>query len=1071
MIRCLHIRTIHIAAQQQFIQFKHPSLDHPIALNFSQNSAILASAGSGKTYTLTNRFIYLLHQFEQPERIIALTFTRTAAGEFFQKIVEKLCTAAEDKARAASLSRELSIDADCERYSYLLKLLLQNTHRLNLQTLDSFFFRVVSAFALELGLSGDLRLLDEANAARTRSETRNHIVYRPETLVHELNEFWHAFKQATYGRDARSVEKIISGYTDHLYELYLDTPDAGYWGQINTIWPNGCPWQTDRSPDWDQLAGALIAALPENLTKAQRNDFDTAAAHIRNYGKDENLNRLLSNALTKAPDIFKGQASITVRKEIQLSQPLCSALADCLKAIAWHHLHRALNNTRGVHRILQAYHEHYDRTIRRKGQLTFADLTHLLVPDSEGSPMGTVDAATRQLMDFRLDGHFDHWLFDEFQDTSRPQWQVVANLIDEVIQDTSGQRSFFYVGDTKQCLYLWRNSDDRLFHDIREHYNGGRETRILQQPLSISWRSAPPIIEAVNTVFGDPTAIAETVSADAAARWARSWQKHEASPATQTLSGFACWLEAQKDESPTRNELILQLLNDLNPIERGLNVGVLVRKNADANEIADYLREHCRLPVHNGSAVKPASDNAAGVALLALLQLAAHPGDTLARRYLQLIDHSTQGPALARSAVALRERLFSESCESALRWAAKQIAAHLPENDDWHHERLQQLVDLARAFDNEPVRNIDSLIQFLKASNAGDSKSENAVIIETIHKSKGLEYDIVLFVNEDKYSRSETDITALQDDQGNTRWLLQPIRKELMQADPILKQLLDQTTSQRDFGNLCALYVAMTRAKRGLYMISDLKGAHKTSMVHFLKQILGSESQAEFQISNLKSQINYPVIWSAGDPDWHTTFNPSAPEHTTILKPSKKSFPPAHPRLQLSRPSTTESEQISAARCFELEQAATHFGTLVHDAFEQIEWLTERPRHPDKTVEQTLQNCFAQPDIRALFTQPSGQATVWRERAFSHIEKDQFVNGVFDRVVIHRDKNDAIVRAEIIDFKTDRIHADRTLEQATEHHRPQLEAYRKALAKIVGIDETAIALKLLFTHVPQLVRL
>jgi ATP-dependent helicase/nuclease subunit A len=72
-------------------------------LNSLQNIAISASAGSGKTYTLTNRFIYLLHAFEQPERIIALTFTRTAAGEFFHKIIEKLCDAAEDPTKAASL--------------------------------------------------------------------------------------------------------------------------------------------------------------------------------------------------------------------------------------------------------------------------------------------------------------------------------------------------------------------------------------------------------------------------------------------------------------------------------------------------------------------------------------------------------------------------------------------------------------------------------------------------------------------------------------------------------------------------------------------------------------------------------------------------------------------------------------------------------------------------------------------------------------------------------------------------------------------------------------------------------
>lgn len=1035
-----------------------------------QHSAILASAGSGKTYALTNRFIYLLHQFEQPERIIALTFTRTAAGEFFRKIVEKLCHAAEDTTRAAMLSEELSIDADCDRYSYLLKLLVQNMHRLNLQTLDSFFFRIVSAFTLELGLSGELVLLDEISAARAHREARNHIVHRPGSTDQALNEFWHAFKQATYGSDTRSVEKVVSRYTDQLYEHYLNTPEAGYWGQMDTIWPNGCPWKTETATDWSQLADALIAALPESLTKAQKNDFHSAAEHIRNYGRAEKLNTLLGNALAVAPDLFAGRAVIKVRKELALSEPLCRALANCLQAVVWHHLRRALHNTQGVYRILRAYQKQYDRSIRSNSQLTFADLTHLLTPGSEGSPMGAIDPVTRQLMDFRLDGSFDHWLFDEFQDTSRPQWHVVANLIDEVVQDSSGQRSLFYVGDTKQCLYLWRNSDDRLFHDIQSQYNVDEVQRIVQQPLSTSWRSAQPIIDAVNTVFGDGNAIRETFSADAASRWARSWQTHEASPATQKLSGFACWLEAQKDESPTRNELILQLLNDLNPIERKMSVGILVRKNADANEIADYLRENSTFPVHNGSAIKPAVDNSAGTALLAMLQLAAHPGDTLARGHLQLIDLSTKGPSLAKSAPALRARLFSESHESAIRWAAEQIEAHLSEDDDWHRERLQQLVDQARVFDREPSRSIDDLIQFLRASATGSSKSENAVIVETIHKSKGLEYDTVLYINEDKYSRNETDITPLQDEQGQPRWLLQPIRKELMQADPALKQLLDQTTGQRDFGNLCTLYVAMTRAKRALYMISDLKGAHSTSTVHFLKQVLGSESQGAAKEFNVQGS-SFPVLWSTGDPDWHKAFEPPIAEPVATIAPETNAFPPTHPRLQLARPSTLKARQISAGKCFELEQKATHFGTLVHEAFEQIEWFTELPPNLEENVRQTLQSCFTQPDIRALFTQPATPATVWLERAFSYVHGDQFINGVFDRVVIHRDSNGKLLRAEIIDFKTDRIHSGNTLEQAIERHRPQLEAYRTALAKIVGMDEATIKMIVLFTDVPQLARL
>lgn len=1074
-------------------------------LNSLQNIAISASAGSGKTYALTNRFIYLLHAFEQPERIIALTFTRTAAGEFFHKIIEKLCDAAEDSNKAASLSEELAITADCARYHHLLQLLINSMHKLNLQTLDSFFFRVVSAFALELGLSGSLNLLDESSEPRMRNEVRDSIVHRPGELTTELNEFWHAFKQATYGQEARSIEKVVSDFIEQLYALYLDTPDADRWGQAGTIWPQGCPWKTSAAPDWDQLASNLLAALPEDFGKAQVKGFTAAANCIRNYGGDEKLNTLLNNALAVAPDVFAGSATFKVSKEISITGPLCDALADCLQAVVWHHLKRALENTQGVHRILQAYHENYDRIVRRPGRLAFADLTHLLSPDSEGSPMGEVDAMTRQLMDFRLDGQFDHWLFDEFQDTSRPQWEVVANLIDEIVQDSSGERSFFYVGDTKQCLYLWRNSDDRLFHDIQAHYNQGGANRIAQQPLSMSWRSAPAILDAVNETFSDNALIGETFSADAAARWARAWQTHEASPATEDLSGFSCWIEAKKSDSPTRNELILKLLQDLNPIERGMSVGVLVRKNDDANEVADYLRENCSLPIHTGSAIKPAVDNSAGAALLAFLSLAAHPGDGHARGYLTLIDVSTDGPALASSAEELRTRLLSDSHESAVRWATEQIIAHLPDGDTRHRERLNRLIDKARAFDSEERRDIDGLIHFLRKSSSGECHAGDAVIIETIHKSKGLEYDVVILVNEDKTSRSESRIGPLLDAQGKADWIMEPIKKDLMQADPTLNQLLEQSISQRGFGNLCTLYVAMTRAKRGLYMISDLKGAHTGTTVHFLKERLGSEAQA----TELFSESDYPVLWSTGDPNWHHSFEvPSKEGVNSECRVKSVSFEPAHPRLQLARPSSGKSRPLAAAKCFDLEEQASTFGTAGHDAFEQIEWLNEQITHnsPESNdnlildlfgedthqpmegnapslphtemtkdlppeVKDALNACFENSDIRALFTKPKTASVVWRERAFSYVEGDQFTNGIFDRVVIHSDESGAITRAEIIDFKTDRIHSGNTIEQATEHHRPQLETYRNALAKIVGIDVAAIELKLLFTDVPQLVQL
>ncbi|MEO6847435.1 MAG: UvrD-helicase domain-containing protein [Chthoniobacterales bacterium] len=85
--------------------------------------------------------------------------------------------------------------------------------------------------------------------------------------------------------------------------------------------------------------------------------------------------------------------------------------------------------------------QRYGRSVRGQGLLTFSDITSLLADQVDD----------------------DHWLLDEFQDTSRLQWKVIGTLVDEIIQDTDGDRSFFYLGDTKQAIYSWRGGDPALF--------------------------------------------------------------------------------------------------------------------------------------------------------------------------------------------------------------------------------------------------------------------------------------------------------------------------------------------------------------------------------------------------------------------------------------------------------------------------------------------------------------------------------------------------------------------------------------------------------------------------------
>ena len=130
---------------------------------------ILASAGSGKTYALTNRYVRLLAGGAEPERIVALTFTRKAAGEFFDEILKKIARAAGSDEAAKRLGDELGVAGlGAGDFRSMLRSMVDAMPRLSLGTLDGFFARVVRSFPLELGLSGEFAIMEEATARRER---------------------------------------------------------------------------------------------------------------------------------------------------------------------------------------------------------------------------------------------------------------------------------------------------------------------------------------------------------------------------------------------------------------------------------------------------------------------------------------------------------------------------------------------------------------------------------------------------------------------------------------------------------------------------------------------------------------------------------------------------------------------------------------------------------------------------------------------------------------------------------------------------------------------------------------
>ena len=272
--------------------------------------------------------------------------------------------------------------------------------------------------------------------------------------------------------------------------------------------------------------------------------------------------------------------------------------------------------------------------MRSHGRLTFTDIQYLLTAGNRASGGSVISrqpsAEARLYIDYRLDCKLDHWLLDEFQDTSDLQWEVLANLADEILQDSSGQRSFFYVGDTKQAIYGWRGGNPHLFRMLLDSYG----EVIGQRTLEASHRSCQAIVDTVNQVFGD---LGDTpLPPGAIALWQRFWQKHTCAPEVPA-GGCAALIETTRDgeeaplmEPEDRYEVVARLLLQVDPLARGLSTAILVRSNAQGRALVDYLRGRCAesIIIHEGRAA--IKDNPLVAVLLSLVAFAAHPGDMFA---------------------------------------------------------------------------------------------------------------------------------------------------------------------------------------------------------------------------------------------------------------------------------------------------------------------------------------------------------------------------------------------------------------------------------------------------------
>ncbi len=1004
-----------------------------------QHEMLIANAGSGKTFRLTVRTITLLALGVEPGKIAALTFTRKAAGEFLAAVFLRLARAASDPAALIALQLDTKIPtlshASC---SEMLEKLTTQMHRLCMGTIDSLFGRIARSFPLETGLSGDFSVLGDASRQSACRETLAAVFRAQGEDEERFATFLDLVRQQSRKESELGVFRTLLTSVQELHETFLATPEGVVWGDEKHIWPSGS--EILNAPSLPAAADALwqaIISTHPNLHADAALFFEATLSEVRHLQPGQPWSKGVVDLVEKkcSTDKSSNEEYFPVGRKagsrVYLNTTVCAAKLDLTRALYRVKLQELLRRSRALHSVLAAFESSYSQMVRSQGQLTFSDITSVLACQIHSETW-------RAEVGYRLDGQFDHWLLDEFQDTSRLQWKVLHGLVDDVIQDTDGTRSFFYVGDTKQAIYSWRGGDPRLFFEIAAGYNQREERIVRANPLDVSYRSDPEIIEVVNSVFGKLQFNANELGLPlkTVADWTQAWVSHEVAEPNQGNVGYVRWQPIEdgggdeNDGSPMDNA-IAKILLEVRPWERGWTCACLKRSNKSGENLGALLQS-LGIPVAVEGGANPCTDNPLCATLLAAFRFVATPSDALARVLLANAPFDLVGG----DEFAFREKTLALIAGEGFAATTQSWLNRMElDSEKFLASRAQEFLSAAAQFDATRTSSDDigSFIHHIENFQRQEPEGAGVVRIMTIHKAKGLTLDMTIVSGwNDPFCKDQTVGTlALEKNGLGDDWgLLMPSGK-IAKCDTVLEKTRQNLIAESAYGELCAAYVAMTRPKHGLYVLTKKLGEKSAS------KNLGKLLELSLGATN--------SIYEKGDRDWFRRKSLAESDATPM------EISPRLPRPIWNTPRAFGPSAESTATRLSFSPNAARHGTRIHALLAKIEWLSEAE------IPQELETFFASPTAREIFRKPPTPHLLWRERAFECEIDGRWVAGIFDRVLIHQDTTETPVKTELVDFKTGSAD-DATLEK---RHAAQMSVYREAVALLLGLDLANVTTKVI----------
>ena len=861
-----------------------------------------ASAGSGKTHTLTREYLVMLFrdyqkrrdQWMPHSRILAVTFTKKATAEMKERILQALYTLSttpEDSPFYNDLLQHFHLDTPTlqSQARQLLIAILKDYNHFSVSTIDGFFQQVIRTFALDLGLSTtyDIALDGDEVIQQAVDDIFRRIRQQQEGNTHIISWITDFAKHNMDDNANGNLHRSISDFSKQLNKEEVKR----HIGQLQEFFKN-----KENIKQYQALLSNIITNTEKKIVAIQRkalplidsyegikadavSAFRKPAQEILEKGLNKTFVKVLEqpeSLCLKSKTTKAQQAAILSLYETHLC-PLYHEMANIFdKEIIDYYTAIAISQHLYTIGLLQDVADQVSTTNRQIGRVPISDV-NMLIHD-------VIDGQETPFIYERMGQYLHHFMIDEFQDTSSLQWQNFYPLINEA--ESKGCDNLI-VGDVKQSIYRWRNSDWKLLNGVHSKF-----ANVQQPPMIDNWRSAKLLVQENERLIGEY------------AKWVAIYFTNEGwneeSPLAQMAMSIyhtdAIHQEAQKDYPgvfqlqfiDAKNEDLLQ--QTLQAVDLQLQalrqegwewnkIAMLVRRGNDAELLARYLIEK-GYPVESAEGMRIQSHPAVQL-LVALMQQHVQPHNEV----VQYAIHTLHAPFTKEQASAIHQAFTLPLYEAVQQLITllqlPQQAGALP--------YLTAFQDQVYQFTQKRVSDIGAFLEYWekKAPKATIPSSPvvNAIRILTIHSSKGLEFDIVMlpFLSWDIQRTHMGEVFWCQPQTApfNQMPLVAvPLSSKLLKTH-FKKEYINEIISQY-IDNLNLTYVAFTRPKMRLYAYGQMYTTTKdnkpqiSKISHLLSYLYDQVIAEDTLLSNEENIYTYikadakPIVTPA-TPDKNNT--------------------------------------------------------------------------------------------------------------------------------------------------------------------------------------------------------